>query len=190
MTLPLLLSALLAGSVQVSALLPARMTMAAASPVDAGQDTPDPPACAADAQWLNDTQMNVSRTAVQPLTLLTSVGRSRDCAAFVVFGAAFFDGAGALVCSGTVDVRVPHGAPLSYANLEVRPGNVYEFMRWVNGPRATAQQWLRLSCMSPDGQTEVQPVEFERAQSLRLHAALLPANSGLATADIRIVLRP
>lgn len=170
MTLPLLLSAFLAVSVQ---------------------DTPDPPACAAEAQWLNDTQMTVSRTASQPLTLFASVGRDGgNCATFVVFSAAFFDEAGALVCSGTVDVRATHNPPVSYVNLEVRPGNNFEFMRWVNGPRATAPQWSRLACMAPDGQTEVQPAEFERARSLRLHAVVLPLNSGLATADIRMILRP
>lgn len=190
MTLPLLFSALLASLAHTPALQPVRVAMAAESTFGVAQDTPDPPACAADVQWLNDTQMNVSRTAAQPLTLFASVGRGSDCSAFVAFSAAFFDGAGALVCSGTVDARMPHGAPISYVNLEVRPGNIYEFMRWVNGPRATAQQWSRIACMSPDGQTEVQPAEFERAQSLRLHAVVLPSNSGLATADIRMILRP
>jgi hypothetical protein len=186
MTLPLLLIAALGGS---PAFAPVTVPFVSAAPLVAAQDSPDPPACSAVAQWMNDTQMNVSRGGAQPLTLFSAVGRGR-CSTFILFSAAYFDDNGNVVCSGTVDQRVTHEQHTSYANLELRPGNIYEFMRWVNGPRTTSQQWARLICMTADGQAEIQPAELERARSLRLQAVVLPANSGLATAELRMILHP
>jgi len=190
MTMPLLLSAVLAGLSQLSPVHPAPVVSSSGTPFFVEQDRISPPVCVAAAQWLNDTQMQVSRSATQSLTLFTAVGRSGFCSAYTTLGAAFFDGSGAVVCSGVVDLRLEGERPVAYFHIEVRPGNVYELVRWSNGPRSTSQQWSRLSCLTPNGQTEAQPADLERAQSLRLHAVVLPSNSGLATAEMRMNLLP
>ena len=190
MTLPLLLSAVLAGFAQAPPVYPVPVAASTGNPYTVEQDRVSPPVCVAAAQWLNDTQMQVNRSAAQSLTLFTAVSRSAYCSAYTTLSAAFFDGNGAVVCSGVVDLRLEGERPVAYFHIEVRPNNVYELVRWSNGPRSTSQQWSRLSCITPNGQSEAQPADLERAQSLRLHAVVLPSNSGLATAELRMILQP
>jgi hypothetical protein len=190
MTLPLLLLAALAGSVWVHPLA----VSSANTPVVAGDQDgpPTPPPCTADIRWTHDTQLNVSRASARTLTLYTAVSeRNYVCLpARIQLTASFFDSTDDLVCSGTVDLAISQTLNVQYAVLELRPGNVYEFVRWRNGPRLSAAQWARLACLTPDGQTEIQPAEVERARSVRLHASILPRQNGLATAELKLNLQP
>jgi hypothetical protein len=183
MTLSLLLLATLAAFPQTH---PVVASASIGSPFEAVQDAPDPPPCTADIRWLNDTQQNLPRAVTRPLTLLTAVGRF--CGGTTSLSAVFFDANDDVVCSGQVDLTIPRSGP--YTHLEVRPGNVYEFLRWRNGPRTTNQQWARLACATPDGQTEAQPTDIDRARSLRLHATLVPVRGGVSVAELRILLLP
>ncbi len=190
MTLPLLLLAALAGSAPVySMAVPAASTRSAAPAQDG---PPTPPPCTADIRWTHDTQLNVSRAGARTLTLYTAVShRNSVCLpARIELSASFFDAADDLVCSGTIALAIDQAANVQYTVLELRPGNVYEFARWRNGPRLNAAQWARLTCLTPDGQTEIQPADTERARSVRVHATVLPRQNGLATAELRMLLQP
>ncbi|ODS53653.1 MAG: hypothetical protein ABS36_13595 [Acidobacteria bacterium SCN 69-37] len=156
-------------------------------PVAAPQESPAPPPCVADARWLQDSPTTIGPTGEQPLTLFTAVGRGgADCSAWIVFSAVYLDAGGGLVCSGTLDLRVPQAGPVRYTALAVRPGNPYEFVRWLNGPNSASQPWMRFACLTLDGQTEAQPADIERARTIRLHATVLPAHGGLAVAEMRL----
>lgn len=152
---------------------------------------PDPP-CVADIRWLHDAQLDVSRTTPgRPLTLFSTVSRGPSCfPATIHLSAAYFDGNDGIVCTGTIALVIPQRAMAQYTNLEIRPGNIYELVRWRNGPHTTTPRWERLDCTSPDGQSGIQPGDIDRATSLRLHATILSGASGVATADLRVTLRP
>lgn len=151
-----------------------------------------PPPCTAQIAWVPDNQMTVSRVSTRPLTLLGTISSPRGWClpASIQVSAVYFDRNDNVVCSGLAELGLSQTEHVQYTNLEIRPGNIYEFARWRNGPRAGATTWHKLPCMSPDGQTEVQPGELERATSLRLHATVLPGQNGIASAGIRMVLSP
>jgi len=156
------------------------------------QSPPAPPECTADIRWVNDTQLNVNRATGRMLTILTAVsGPNSACLpAKLILAASYFDQRDDVVCSGIVELSPPVTTNLQYTNIEIRPATIYEFARWRNGPQVTALQWSRVSCLTPDGQSEVQPDELDRARSLRLHATVLPAQNGVATVDVRLLLQP
>jgi hypothetical protein len=190
MTLPLLLLAALASSAQI---YPVAISTASTSPSAISQSAPAPPPCSPTISWLNDTQLTMARASTRPLSLFSSVegGRWSHCASSnIQFTAVYMDASDDVVCSGRVELSIPQDEVVQYTHLEIRPGNAYEFLRWRNDPKPTNQQWSRLICMSPDGRTEIQPGELERARSLRLHATITPRYSGLATAELRMILQP
>lgn len=190
MTLPLLLLAALASSTRI---YPVAVTTPSAAPSAVSQSAPAPPPCSPAISWLNDTQLTVLRTSARALSLFSAVdGRrySGTCESSLLLTAVYMDASDDVVCSGRVELTIPHDEVVQYTHLEIRPGNAYEFLRWRNDPKPTNQQWLRLICMSPDGRTEIQPAELERARSLRLHATITPRYSGLATAELRMILQP
>jgi hypothetical protein len=189
MTLPLLLLALLSSSSQV---YPVAITIASASSLPAAQDRVAPPPCAPAISWLNATQLTIARASTRALSLFSAAegGRHSHCASSIQFTVVYMDASDDVVCSGRVELGIPQDEVVQYTHLEIRPGNAYEFLRWRNDPKPTNQQWSRLICMSPDGRTEVQPGELERATSLRIHATITPRYSGLATAELRMILQP
>jgi hypothetical protein len=115
---------------------------------------------------------------------------SGSCESSILLTVVYMDASDDVVCSGRVELGIPQSEAVQYTHLEIRPGNAYEFLRWRNDPKPTNQQWSRLICMSPDGRTEIQPGELERARSLRIHATIAPRYSGLATAELRMILQP
>lgn len=166
-------------------LMPLVLFAALAAP----ERAPDPP-CVDAIRWMNDAQLNISRTTqARPLTLFSTV--SRDCLpAAIHLSAAYFDGNDDIVCSGTIALVIPQRTSVQYTNLEIRPGNIYELVRWRNGPSTPTPRWERLDCTSPNGQSAVQPGDIDRATSLRLHATILSGSSGVATADLHVTLLP
>jgi hypothetical protein len=189
MTLPLLLLAALASSAQI---YPVTIIAASGSPA-VSQSAPAPPPCSPAISWLNDTQLTVARTSARALSLFSAVeGRrySGSCESSILLTVVYMDASDDVVCSGRVELRVPQDEVVQYTHLEIRPGSAYEFLRWRNDPKPTNQQWSRLICMSPDGRAEIQPGELERARSLRIHATIAPRYSGLATAELRMILQP
>jgi hypothetical protein len=173
-------------------LVPLLAVAALMSPTQEPTTTATPPPCTADIRWSNDTQLNVSRAGSRVLTLFAAVSApDRYCLpARIVIAASYFDQNDDVVCSGTAELMPPQPGHAQYTNIEIRPGSIYEFVRWRNGPPVTALQWSRLNCLTLDGQSEVQPDELSRARSVRLHATVLPAQNGVATADLRLLLLP
>ena len=165
-------------------------TAAPAAAVDLLQDR-DPNTCAAHATWLGETQLLVRREGIVTVTLFSSIGSGvgSRCGTDIVLSAAFFDRNDALVCAGTVELSPLHSGRTSYTTLEIQPGNPYEFARWINGPLGLNPQWSRVACRMPDGRSEAQAADLGRMQSLRLHA-VVPGNTGIGVAELRMVLQP
>jgi hypothetical protein len=189
MTLPFLFLAALTG---LTLTFSAPVASAPSSPIVVRQDAAPPP-CSPVISWLHDTQLTVARASSRSLSLFSIVeGRrsSGSCESSIQFTAAYMDANDEVVCSGRVELNIPQQQAVQYTHVEIRPGQLYEFLRWRNDPKSSNQQWSRLICMNPDGRAEVQPGELERARSLRLHATIHPRYSGLATAELRIVLQP
>jgi hypothetical protein len=154
------------------------------------QDPPPDPQCTAEIRWANSTQLGTQRNVPRPVSLFTAVshGRGGCLPAEIRLTATYFDANDDVVCSGTIeDVGRQHDNA-QIMNLEVRPGNLFEFARWRNGPRDIALRWKRLHCFSADGQSEVQPAELDRAMTLRLNATVLPAYNGVASAELRMII--
>jgi hypothetical protein len=193
MTLPLLLSAALAGLAPVSPVYPPPVVTSVGNLLLVDQDRPDPPPCSPTISWLNETQLTVLRASSRPLSLFSAVDGERYsyCASSSIqFTVVYLDAGDDVVCSGRVELGIPQQDAVQYTHLEIRPGNSYEFLRWRNDPKPSNQQWSRLVCMNADGRAEVQPGELERAKSLRIHATITPRYSGLATAELRMILQP
>jgi hypothetical protein len=71
-------------------------------------------------------------------------------------------------------------------NLEIRPWNWREFVRWKNEPPQTKTGAKRLVCVDADGLTEVGSKDLERAASARVRATVLPKGGGMSTAEIEV----
>lgn len=182
MRLPALLLSALAFALVARA--PSAVLHAAAAPSRQAA----PPPCGVETRWLHDGAATLNRSSAHSFTLFSAVGHG--CSASTTLSAAYFDQDDRLVCSGMVAVSLPVTANRPYRNIEVQAGNVYQYLRWVNGPSRTAQRWARLECRMPDDETEAQPTQFARATRLQLHATTRGSRGGIATAVLDLRLRP
>lgn len=125
--------------------------------------------------------------------LFSSVSQPGSCLpAEIRITASFFDAEENLICSGVVEGVVTQTSNVQSSNLEFRPFNSLEFVRWRNGPRPTAVRPKRLFCMNVDGLAEAPVGDLERATSMRIHATVLPKAGGVSTAEYRVtfIARP
>ncbi len=132
------------------------------------------------------------RSAVNPsdvifLNLFSTVSLpSGTCLpAEIRLSASFYDADQNLVCSGIIENFSQQNASVQNTNLELRPGNIVEFVR-LRLPQRPAPK--RLVCMNPEGNIEVPPIEIIKAVSLRLRATILPKGGGVATSEARMIL--
>ena len=142
--------------------------------------------CVVETRWLNDDIPSIDRSAPLPLVLFTAT--STDCGATTTLSAAYFDRQDRLVCSGTVSLTIPVNRTRPYRHIELNAGNVYQFLRWVNGPSRTARQWSALECRTPDDTGEVHPTALAGASRLRLHATTR-APGDIGTTEVTLELR-
>ena len=182
MTLPLLLVAAIVGSVSPA---PAPPRSARTSLPATVQDRPAPPPCSPAISWLNDTQLTVNRAATRSLSLFSvfDAGRGSRCgSAGIELTAVFMDGSDDVVCSGRVELGVPQDEATQYTHLE--SGRAMRTNSCAGGTTRNRRinSGLASVCMNPDGRAEAQPAELERARSLRLHAILRTAYSGVSAA--------
>src|SRR5690606_32743214 len=83
---------------------------------------------------------------------------------------------------------VAHDTGEPDAPLPPHRANVYQFLRWVNGPSRTARQWSALECRTPDDTGEVHPTALAGASRLRLHATTR-APGDIGTTEVTLELR-
>lgn len=154
------------------------------------QDRAPDPVCLADVRWAVETVQTVSRAIpTRSFALFSAVGNPSVCGGQLTISAAYFDAADELICAGHVSqVAVQRDVP-QITHLEFRPTNLTEFVRWRNGARAPLRA-LPLTCTNAEGTTETQLGELDRAASLRVYATLFTRFGGMATAELRMLLRP
>jgi hypothetical protein len=149
-----------------------------------GQD--DRAVCSAEIAFTNAKPV-VNAADVVILNLFSTVSNpDRECfAAEIHVTATFFDIDENLICSGTIAL-MDQSMNVMSTNLEIRPLNPLEFVRVINPRRPPAK---RLFCNNLEGNAEVGSTQIAAANSLRLHATILPRSGGVATAEARMTLR-
>jgi hypothetical protein len=152
------------------------------------------PVCLVDLQLLNSSEPRLlppDTTALAEMNLMSTVSKPvSDClSAEVQVAAIYFDANDRLVCSGVIAGVATQRRVVETINLEVRPWNFQEFVRWKNEPPQTNSGAKRLSCLSPEGLVEASPEELGRVTSVRIRATVLSRSSGLSTAEIQIRLQ-
>ena len=150
------------------------------------------PLCAPELRLVNSAgRVGPELEASLPLNLFATMGRSRrDCLGGEIhLTANYFDRNGNLICSGMIENAATQRNSIQSINLEVRPWNLREFVRWVNQPERVGAP-RSFVCVSPDGLTQATSIEPGQAQSLLIHSTLLPAGGGFSTAEFQIDLLP
>jgi len=73
-------------------------------------------------------------------------------------------------------------------NLEIRPWNFREFVRWRNEPPQINSGSKRLVCLNPESTAEASSEDLERVSSARVRATVLPKGGGLSTTEVQVNL--
>jgi hypothetical protein len=155
------------------------------------QDVKADPVCHAEVRWATAPAVVSRAMPLRGLTLFSAVSQPPVCApAEIRLTVAYFDAADQLVCSGEMTDVAPQTAATQVTALEVRPMNLLEFLRWRNGPAATASRVRTLRCTNGDGTALVQPAELESAVTVRMYASVLAKYGGIATAELQFTIQP
>ena len=152
------------------------------------------PVCSVEVRRVNGTDQRkvaANVAALVPLNLFSTVSRpaSGCLPAEIRITASYLDAGDNLVCSGTVENIAVQTALTQSVNLEIRPWNFREFVRWKNEPPQTDSGPKRLVCVNSVGTAEITTDEFERVFSARVRATVLPAGGGMSTTEIQLNLR-
>jgi len=148
------------------------------------------PVCTAEVRAVNGLKFTVPAevTAAVGLNLFSTVSKPEgDClSAEVRVTASYLDAAGNLICSGAIENAATQSALAQSINLEIRPLDLGQFVRWVNEPPRTNSGPKRLMCIDPEGIAEVTALDSVRAIIVR--ATVLPRRGGMSTAEILLEL--
>jgi hypothetical protein len=98
--------------------------------------------------------------------------------------ASYLDANEGLVCSGVVEGVATQSALTESINLEIRPWNLREFVRWRNEPPQLNSGAKRLTCINAEGLSEVRSEELAGVTSARVRATVLPKGGGMSTTEI------
>ena len=93
-----------------------------------------------------------------------------------------------LICSGAVENIAIQNMLTQSINLDVRPWDFNQFVRWRNEPAQVNSGFKRLPCLNPEGVAEAASGELDRIASVRIRATVFPRSSGISTAEIRVNL--
>jgi hypothetical protein len=74
-------------------------------------------------------------------------------------------------------------------NLDIRPWNFRQFVRWRNEPPQTNSGARPLICVNPEGTAEATTEELEHVTTARVRATILPAGGGISATEIQLNLR-
>jgi hypothetical protein len=152
------------------------------------------PVCSVEVRRVNGAEARkvpANAGAVVPLNLFSTVSRPADgcLPAEIRITASYIDASDNLVCSGTVESIAIQSALTQSINLEIRPWNFREFVRWKNEPPQSNSGPKRLVCLNSEGTAETTSEEFDRVFSARVRATILPAGGGMSTTEIQLNLR-
>jgi hypothetical protein len=158
------------------------------------QAQPQRPVCSVEVRRVNGAdprKVPPNAAAMIPLNLFSTVSRPLDgcLPAEVQVTASYLDAADNLVCSGAIENIAIQTLLTQSINLEIRPWNFREFVRWKNEPPQTNSGPKRLVCVNPEGTAETTAEDFARVTSARVRATILPAGGGMSTTEIQLTLR-
>jgi hypothetical protein len=151
-----------------------------------------PPVCAAEILGVgspDQRRVPLTPTAAVPFNLFSVVTKPENAClqAEVRVTASYLDGNDALICSGVVENVATQTSLTESINLEIRPWNLREFVRWTNEPPQTNSGAKRLTCINVEGLSEVRSEELARVTSVRIRATVLPRGGGMSTMEVQIV---
>lgn len=157
-------------------------------PVFAQENQP-PPTCSTQIQWTNCGAPTPGAPLIE-LNLFSAVSKPADqcLPAEIRLTVTFLDEDQQVLCSGIVDNTALQQNQTQSTNLEIRPNNTLEFVKWKNGPRPVAVRPKRLVCMNTENLAEVAVANLERASQMQLFATILPKNGGVSSAECRVGL--
>ena len=149
------------------------------------------PVCSAEIRRVNGTEQRrvpLNGSAVTPLNLFSVVTKPIDAClqAEIRVTASYLDANDNLICSGVVEDVAAQNNLTQSINLEIRPWNLREFVRWRNEPPATNSGAKRLVCVNADGLTEATSEELARVALVRVRATVLPQGGGMSTIEIQL----
>jgi hypothetical protein len=157
--------------------------------------TPQRPVCSVELRWVNGAEARAAPrtvTAVVQLNLFSTVSEPvNGCLpAEIRVTASFLDAVDNLICSGAVEDIAIQNTLTQSINLEVRPWDFSQFVRWRNEPPQVNSGFKRLICLNPEGVAEAASGEMEKIAGLRVRATVLPRGGGVSTAEIRLNRNP
>jgi hypothetical protein len=149
------------------------------------------PVCAAEIRLVNESEQRrvpLNSAAVTPLNLFSVVTKPMDAClqAEIRVTASYLDANDNLVCSGVVENVASQNNLTQSINLEIRPWNLREFVRWTNEPAETNSGARRLVCVNADGLTESTSDQLSRVSLVRVRATVLPPGGGMSTTEIQL----
>jgi len=126
-----------------------------------------------------------------PLSLFSTISRpANSCLpAEIRVTASYLDANDNLICSGVVENIAFQDSLTQSVNLEIRPWNFREFVRWRNEPPQINSGSKRLVCLNPESTAEASSEDLERVSSARVRATVLPKGGGLSTTEVQVNLR-
>ena len=129
--------------------------------------------------------------AVVPLNLFSTISKPADSClpAEIRVTASYLDANDNLICSGVVENIAFQDSLTQSVNLEIRPWNFREFVRWRNEPPQINSGPRRLVCLNPESTAEATAEDLERVSSARVRATVLPKGGGLSTTEVQLNLR-
>ena len=149
------------------------------------------PVCSAEIRRVNESEQRrvpLNSAAVTPLNLFSVVTKPMDAClqAEIRVTASYLDANDNLVCSGVVENVASQNNLTQSINLEIRPWNLREFVRWTNEPPETNSGARRLVCVTADGLTEATSEQLRRVALVRVRATVLPRGGGMSTTEIQL----
>jgi hypothetical protein len=131
----------------------------------------------------------INSTAVVPFNLFSVVTKPAEVClqAEVRVTASYLDANDTLICSGILENVATQTSLTESINMEIRPWNLREFVRWTNEPPHNNSGAKRLTCINAEGLSEVRSEELARVTSVRVRATVLPRGGGMSTMEIQVV---
>jgi hypothetical protein len=156
-------------------------------------DSDNEPDCPADIRWLNTgADPTYSRSGQLPasLSVLVHVSISRNCSHEITLTATYLTETLEYICNGTIRRALQISSEVQNFNIEIRPFNQVDFLRWRNEPGVTGiRQGKRLPCAGLDGTADVNDTERQKAAWVRLSVAVL-SRGGLDVEEVTLRINP
>jgi hypothetical protein len=152
------------------------------------------PECLAELRWVNGNDprtVAADSAVVAPLNLFSTISKpvSGCLPAEIRVTASYLTAGGNLICSGAIENVATQDQLAQSINLDLRPWDLEQFVRWRNEPPQINSGAKRLVCLNAEGLAEARSEELRQVNSVRVRATVLPAGGGLSTAEIQINLQ-